>query len=68
MSATYEALRRIYNADRSKNNGMFGGEAVICPAFAVQALHALTEAGGQQSPSGYFLKLGESFPEGGLDA
>lgn len=40
-----DALVRIYNADASRNNGAFMGEAVLCRAFSVQARDALRAAG-----------------------
>lgn len=50
----FDALARIYNADKSDNNGMFNGEAVLCREYALEAEAVLTEAGGQTTPSGYF--------------
>lgn len=38
-------LLRIYEADRTQNNGLVTGEAVICGAFASEAKHLLTHAG-----------------------
>lgn len=38
-------LLRIYEADRTGNNGLVTGEAVLCRAFASEAEHLLREAG-----------------------
>lgn len=38
-------LLRIYEADRTQNNGMVTGEANLCGAFASEAKHLLTQAG-----------------------
>ena len=38
-------LLRIYEADRTRNNGMVMGEAVICAGFASEAKYLLTQAG-----------------------
>lgn len=38
-------LLRIYEADRTQNNGVVMGEASLCHAFAREAEHVLREAG-----------------------
>ena len=38
-------LLRIYEADRTKNNGLVTGEAVLCKAFSSEAKWALETAG-----------------------
>lgn len=38
-------LLRIYEADRTQNNGLVTGEANLCAAFATEARHVLTAAG-----------------------
>jgi hypothetical protein len=38
-------LLRIYEADRTQNNGLVTGEANLCRAFASEAKYLLTQAG-----------------------
>lgn len=38
-------LLRIYEADRTRNNGMVNGEALLCLSFAEEAAFLLREAG-----------------------
>lgn len=38
-------LLRIYEADRTQNNGLVTGEANLCRAFSEEAKHVLTQAG-----------------------